>query len=146
MPYDARPALRRIDSGDESAWTVLWEELHHQGDVDLASYAAVPHIVRIQQTRQFTDYNPYALIGIIELCRGVGKNPPLPELAGRRILACMDGSAFPCVPRLRQTDNETAVIAILGALALAKKQRVVGEVLLDYTQDELPEMVRMYRN
>ncbi len=145
MLYDPRPALLRIENGDPAAWQELWEDLHHQGDVDLASYAAVPHIVRIQQTRRDVDYNPYGLIGCIELCRGVGNNPPLPEWltngywdAWSRVssLACRD---------LGQTDNSTTVIAILGALALAKKQRVVGEVLMDFTQDELTEMVRMYR-
>ena len=54
-------------------------DLHHQGDVELASYAAVPHIGRIQQKSGYNNCNHYALIGVTELCRGVGKNPPLPE-------------------------------------------------------------------
>jgi hypothetical protein len=33
-------------------------------------------------------------------------------------------------PILGRTDNETTVITILGALALAKKQRVIEEILL----------------
>lgn len=118
---------------------------HHQGDVDLASHAAVPHIVRIQKTKRSADYNPYGLIGVIELCRGVGKNPPLPEwLAQGYWDAWMQVPSLGCRD-LGRTNNETAVTTILGALALAKKQRVVGEVLLDFTQDELAEMVRMYR-
>ncbi len=145
IPYDPRAALLRIENGDASAWGDLWEDLHHQGDVDLASYAAVPHIVRIQQTRRSADYNAYGLIGVIELCRGVGKNPPLPEwLAQGYWGAWMQVPSLGCRD-LAQTDSETVVITILGALALAKKQRVVGEVLLDFTQGELTEMVRMYR-
>jgi len=145
MLYDPRPALLHIENGDPAAWEELWEDLHHQGDVDLASYAAVPHIVRIQQASGYTDYNPYGLIGVIELCRGVGKNPPLPEwLAQGYWDAWMQVSSLGCRD-LGRTDNETTVITILGALALAKKQRVVGKILLDFTQDELTEMVRMYR-
>ncbi len=145
VPYDPRPVLLRIENGDTLAWKDLWEDLHHQGDVDLASYASVPHIVRIQQARRSADYNPYGIIGVIELCRGVGKNPPLPEWLAQGYwdawtqvlsLGCRD---------LGQTDSEAVVVTILGALALAKKQRVVGQVLLDFTQGELTEMVRMYR-
>jgi hypothetical protein len=49
MPFDPRSWLARIESNDNAAgaWDALWEELHHQGDVGDASYAAVPHIARI---------------------------------------------------------------------------------------------------
>ena len=46
-PYDASPALPALFSGSVRAelWDELFEELHHQGDLGPASYAAVPHIV-----------------------------------------------------------------------------------------------------
>jgi hypothetical protein len=46
VPYDASHALRRLERGAD-AWKELWEELHHQGDLGEASYAAVPKLVRI---------------------------------------------------------------------------------------------------
>jgi hypothetical protein len=46
-PYDASPGLRRLlaDGPDEELWEEFWNELHHQGDVNQASYAAVPWLV-----------------------------------------------------------------------------------------------------
>lgn len=70
--YDPRPALTRLRAGDESAWTELWNELHHQGDVGLASYAVVPQLVRIHRDRDIPDWQTYALIGTIEVCRQAG--------------------------------------------------------------------------
>jgi hypothetical protein len=32
-----------------AAWEELWEELHHQSNVGVASYAAVPELVRIHR-------------------------------------------------------------------------------------------------
>src|ERR1700694_4323640 len=48
---DPRPLLARLESDQnkETAWHELWEELHHQGDVGDASYASVPHLVRIHR-------------------------------------------------------------------------------------------------
>ncbi len=47
--YDPRPALELLRAGGrtEEAWSELWNELHHQGDIGSASYAAVPHIIDI---------------------------------------------------------------------------------------------------
>lgn len=37
--YDPRPALAKLQSGVDvaAAWEVLWQELHHQGDVGVVS-------------------------------------------------------------------------------------------------------------
>jgi len=46
-PYDPRPAIAKLRAEplDQAAWGELWNELHHQGDVGAASYAAVPLLV-----------------------------------------------------------------------------------------------------
>ncbi len=46
VPYDPEPALKRLSSSHEEAISELWENLYHQGDVGLASYAAVPALVQ----------------------------------------------------------------------------------------------------
>lgn len=51
IPYDPRSALCSLEQGKdvEAAWQELSTELYHQGDVGEASYAAVPHLVRIYE-------------------------------------------------------------------------------------------------
>lgn len=56
MPYDASKALAQMEGG-ESVWDELWNELHHQGDVGVASYAAIPQLVRISEARRGSDWN-----------------------------------------------------------------------------------------
>jgi hypothetical protein len=53
----------------------MWEELHHQGDVGDASYAAVPELVRIHRDGRAADWNLYAMVAIIELARTESQNP-----------------------------------------------------------------------
>jgi hypothetical protein len=80
MKCDPRPLLAELESAEnkETAWHELWEELHHQGDVGEASYASVPHLVRIHRTSGVVDWNTYAIVAIIELARGKGNNPEVP--------------------------------------------------------------------
>ncbi|MFN8607511.1 MAG: hypothetical protein U0931_08265 [Vulcanimicrobiota bacterium] len=75
-PYDAAAPLRRMEAG-EDVWEELWNELHHQGDVDTASYTAVPHLVRLAKKNR--DFNLYALVGVIEVERHRKTNPPIPD-------------------------------------------------------------------
>jgi hypothetical protein len=58
--------LQKIERREDAAaaWQELWEELHHQGDVGDASYAAVPELVRIHRSESAVDWNPYALVAI----------------------------------------------------------------------------------
>lgn len=71
MPFDPRAALQNLESNVhvKEAWHELWEELHHQGDVGEASYAAVPHLVRIYRERGAIDWNTYAIVAVTELAR-----------------------------------------------------------------------------
>jgi hypothetical protein len=145
LPYDPRPALARLRDGDDAAWDELWNELHHQGDVGVASYAAVPHLLAIHRERDVPDWQTYAMISTIEQCRAQQRNPKLPQWLEQSYwdawhevlgLACRD---------LARTEDGTTVRSILGAIALAKGLRSVGEVLIDFTADELSEMIELYR-
>jgi hypothetical protein len=78
VPYDASQLLRRLLEGgaDDELWEELWTELHHQGDVGQASYAAVPWLVEYVRRSPQIDWNALALIAKIELERGCHNNPP----------------------------------------------------------------------
>jgi hypothetical protein len=78
IPYDASKALARMEGG-ETVWNELWNELHHQGDVGVASYAVIPQLVRISEARRGIDWNLYALAATIEIERLRKNNPPLPD-------------------------------------------------------------------
>src|SRR6202166_34878 len=47
IPFDPRPPLAKLENqrDTKTAWQELGEELHHQGDVGDASYAAIPELV-----------------------------------------------------------------------------------------------------
>jgi hypothetical protein len=78
MPYDVRPILLRLARG-EDAWDEIWENLHHQGDVGEASYAAVPCMVSILKASDQRDWNFYGFVATVEVERHRKKNPPMPD-------------------------------------------------------------------
>ncbi|WP_259070910.1 hypothetical protein HDF24_22890 [Mucilaginibacter sp. X4EP1] len=80
--YDASVPLRILEKAPtqeefDSVINELWDELHHQGDVGLASYYSVPHLVRIASATQLSIVNIINLIVTIELAR-LNNNPAIP--------------------------------------------------------------------
>lgn len=117
--YDASVPLVRLEHGDD-VWEELWNELHHQGDVGEASYASVPHLVRICGARPTRDGNVYALVSTIEVERHRKSNPPLPDWlradydnALRELLALG-------LSDLARIEDPITIQCILGAVALAR--------------------------
>ena len=80
--YDPRPALRTlaVHYASKSAWDELWNDLHHQGDVGDASYAAVVEIVRISEGQAPAYWGAYGLAATIEEARLLDdRNPPVSD-------------------------------------------------------------------
>jgi hypothetical protein len=140
--FDPRPQLLKLQDNDDTkaAWHELWEELHHQGDVGEASYAAVPHLVRIYRERSGDCWNTYAIVAIIELARGVGKNPDVPTwLEKDYFQAIRELAEVGAVEILRAKDPED-IRAILSILAIAAGAKTHARFLLNYSDEELMEI------
>ncbi|MBS1507057.1 MAG: hypothetical protein JSS79_10465 [Bacteroidetes bacterium] len=81
--YDVSVPLRKLERSNDKKeinkiYEELWNELHHQGDVELASYLALPQLVRIAKDKKLFDWNVLAICVTIEQQRHQEKNPPLP--------------------------------------------------------------------
>ncbi len=142
VPFDPRPSLMRIESGTEvaPAWHELWEELHHQGDVGEASYAAVPHLVRMGRECAGAvdrEWNLYGLVACIELARRRGSNPQLPDWCTASYFAAIEDLAQLALSNLGHTTGEESVRAMLSVVALSRSLPVHAEFLLDYSEDEM---------
>ena len=94
IPFDPRPSLRKLENQHDTAtaWKELWDELHHQGDVGDASYAAVPELVRLHRIVGAADWNFYAMVAIIELSRTESQNPELPDWFARGLFPLHTGT------------------------------------------------------
>ncbi len=142
VPFDPRPALLKLENQQDTvtAWKELWEELHHQGDVGDASYAAVPELVRIHRTVSAADWNLYAMVAIIELSRTESQNPEVPDwLHADYHLSIQELGQMGTKAILSAEDSETKR-AILSVIAIAKGLRTHGKFLVSYSEDELLQM------
>jgi hypothetical protein len=142
MPFDPRPLFAKLEAGKdvEGVWHKLWDDLHHQGDVDLASYAAVPHLVRIHRGRGVVDWNTYAIVAIIELARGKGGNPDVPKWMEEGYFSALRELAEIGSVEVLRSKEVDDVRAILAILAIARGARTHGRFLVEYSEEELLDL------
>ena len=141
-PFDPRPWLALLETGKDNAavWKAIWGDLHHQGDVGEASYATVPHLVRVYRGLGQFDWNAYAIVAIVELCRGERDNPPLPKWVEEDYFCAIQQLAETGIAQFHKLKEVENVRAALSILALAKGARAHAKFLVEYGEDELLEM------
>jgi len=131
LPYDPRPVLQAIETGIGS-WNGLWEELHHQGDVDTASYAALPLIANLVARTRTRDWNPFALAVTIDLARLDGHNPALPDWAKEAYEAAWQELLEVAHGLLPDVEEGNLIAALIAVLAIGKNQpQLARTALLD---------------
>jgi len=140
--FDPRASLRKLENqqGTADAWQELWEELHHQGDVGEASYAAVPELVRIHRNGSAADWNLYAMVATIELPRTESENPEVPDWLQEDYFRSIQELAQMGTKEILAVGETETKRAILGVIAIAGGLRTHGKFLVKYSEDELSEM------
>jgi hypothetical protein len=141
-PCDPRPLLAKLERGEDTkaVWHTLWDELHHQGDVDEASYACVPHLVRIYRQRGILDWNTFGIAVIVELKRGEGHNPQVPAWLEAGYFDALRELAEIGIREINRAKEVGEVRAILSMIALQKGARTHARFLLEYSSEELLDL------
>ena len=120
--YDASVPLRKLEScsvPDEEIVEELWNELHHQGDVGIASYATLPALYRIYREKNWIDFNLPALTATIESSRNERNNPEVPDWLAQAYFDSLRAISHYCLDRIRPDDKYLTRALLLLTCALA---------------------------
>jgi hypothetical protein len=143
LPFDASPWLRKLEADPttaEEVWEQFWNELHHQGDVDEASYATAPQLVRICVGHDLLDWNAFALVATIEECRVFGANPELPEWLESDYHAAFKELAGFGAKHFHKSWPKELVQSFLAVAAFAKDAPKTARLLIAFSEDEMAEV------
>jgi hypothetical protein len=125
VPYDASRGLRRLltDGPCKELWEELWNNLHHQGDLHQASYAALPWLVEFIRRSPKLDWNAVALVALIELERDQHNNPPVAEELSSGYYAAIRSLPEVLSSHPDREWGDCVVQAAVACIALARGQR-----------------------
>jgi|SRR5436190_2142064 hypothetical protein len=149
IPYNAsrplkklRDAIRQEDL--EVIFTELWDNLHHQGDVGIASYLAVPQLVSICIIKKSLDWNFIGLCSLIENCRLDGRNPELPPEYQDAYFQSLNEFERYLLLNFKSITDQRALRLTLALLATVNGQPGLGRAIEILDEGSLPEFLQQF--
>jgi hypothetical protein len=108
--------LRALERGEQSAWDEIFSALCHQGTVYTASYAAVPHLVRIGATAPWPDQIMFwSFVGGVAVSQDAAPVPDDLREAYLQALVQAEELTLVCIgPGLDDATGLTLLIALAG--------------------------------
>jgi hypothetical protein len=143
-PYDVVPlihGLQREGTSDKS-WDLVWEELHHQGDVGEASYALVPYLVEYQSHYRELDERLFHYCVVVDLARPGNKNPAIPPELEFSYAKAIRKLPVIGTELIRGGCSEAVVMGVAAATALAAGHRVLARAYIEFGRADALEYLR----
>lgn len=139
--YDASIALRKLEQADSleevcEIYQELWNELHHQGDVGVASYYAVPHMIRTAKEKGLINWDVLGLVSIIEIQRRK-KNPVIPSALYPAYSNAISELLELATLMLAQNWDSGTASAVLTAIAVAKGHIKLGNAIQNLDDEDV---------
>lgn len=130
---------------ESEPWFSLWSALCHQGDVYTASYAAVPHLIRIAiATQGVPDWQYFSLPTSIEIARLTGRGPQVPGMLAEAYFAALR-QFHTLVTQIAHLEwDELLSRSIAAALVVSKGHAVLAETILELSPDSIKQF-RQYQ-
>jgi len=149
IPYDASKPLKKLkgvtsQKERQELFDELWENLHHQGDVGLASYLAVPHLIDTCIENKSLDWNFIGLCVTIENCRVSGKNPELPRQYDDLYLGSLTKFEKYLLLNLKNINDRTAFRLAIALLATVNGQPALGKAIEILDEDVVDDFLSRY--
>ncbi|UOR06770.1 hypothetical protein MUN82_06625 [Hymenobacter aerilatus] len=141
--YDVSAPLKKLEAATApediaAILDELWEELHHQGDIGMASCMAVPHLVRIGIEKQITDWRLIGLVATIDIQRHKSSINIPPEYQQAYFSSMQNINRLIGINQALQWDRSFACCA-LAAVAASKGNYDMAEVILEFEDEDLTE-------
>lgn len=141
------PFLKKLQAGvmSEDDWSILWDDLHHQGDIGEASYAVIPYLVEFARSAQVIAWHVFGFTAVVELQRTENQNPPVPaelELAYHAAIKELPRIGF---ARIEAWDGD-AFEPFMSCFALSLGYRTHARAYLDMTEIEIEGFYRYMEN
>ncbi|NJC97773.1 MAG: hypothetical protein C3F07_00300 [Anaerolineales bacterium] len=131
---DIPELLRQLETmpssdGEKEPWFSIWSSLAHQGDVYSASFAAVPHVVRIlAQAPNRADFSYFQFPAWVEICRQK-KSVPVPKALDSDYFSVLQQLPSSVSAAANREWDEGFLLCALSAIAAAKGYGTVAEAI-----------------
>jgi hypothetical protein len=128
----------------DEPWYSLWLSLCHQGDVYIASYAAVPHILRIALlTKGPIDSSFFQLPACVEIARASGRGPALSRDSADAYLNALVTTPDCVHAHSAESWDEGMAQCVAAALAVSKNHTRLANAIVMLDPDMMGKIIAL---
>jgi hypothetical protein len=145
--YDASITLKKLESltqPSEKIWNELWEELFHQGDVGLASYACVPQLYRIYHEKKWIDFQLPNFVSAVEQARNEEHNPVLPKWLEEEYFDALFKVAHYCLDKGKKLTDKNFTRAMVLLTATLMKEFALARLVETIEVGDEEKVIEIY--
>ena len=123
---------------ESEPWFSLWNSLCDQYDVYTASFAALPHIVAIAESKPVKHrIEFFSFIGAVEAYRHRKGAPPIPPFLEGDYLSAIEHAAGLIRDSMVGNWDEEEMIVLLGAYAITRGHHRLGNAIIFLTEESI---------
>jgi hypothetical protein len=141
--------LRQLETmpssdSEKEPWFSIWSSLAHQGDVYSASFATVPHVVRIlAKDPNRADFSYFQFPAWVEICRQK-KSVPIPQELEADYFSALQQLPFLVSAAANREWDESFLLCALSAIAAAKGYGTVAEAVQELNSNVAEEFLECF--
>ena len=149
IPYDASVILKELEATSDNRainhiFHELWDNLHHQGDVGVASYLSSIFLIDNCIRKNSLDWNYIGLCLVIEHCRRSDNNPELPDPYKDKYFNALSRFEEYLLNHFKAIDDPTSLRLTLAFFATMHNQFDLGRAIEEMDEDVLAEFLERY--
>lgn len=149
IPFDASVPLKKLQSTNDQKiiadiFADLWDNLHHQGDIGLASYLALPQLVTICIDKKSLDWNFVGLSVLIEHCRQTKHNPKLPDEFKNEYFEALKKLEQYLLTNFKNIKDPTTLRLTLALFATVNGQVELGKAIENLDEDTVKDFLEQF--
>ena len=137
-PFSVLTAVAK-NPKNSAIWQEIWLNLYHQNDIGTASYVTAAALITLREAGVMFDWNLYAFIAGVEAYRHDERNPDLPEWLKASYDNAWTSISPLCIDDMAAETQLNVLRAYLATLALAKRHRNLGALLITIDDSEIIE-------
>ena len=143
--FDASIPLKKLLNAENSKEITqvlkeLWDGLHSEGKVGLASYLALPQLVAIAKQKDIYNWLFLLIVSVIEQQRHLGDNPVLPSSLVEYYNQGLDELKEYVLVKMKTEQNKITQTTALATIATCDGQPKLGKAIQElndsYVLDE----------
>ena len=140
------PTILTVLAQGEDKWFDIWSALCHQGTIYTATFAAMPHIIKVFEANlEKADFNTFVFATSVELTRQ-DCQVQVPDTLNVDYFQSLEKLDNLVQDYMKNKTDFDSLVGVLAFQAIRKFQTQLAQLILNLNEEQVPAVLEWYWN